>query len=314
MLRQTLFLVSFLLCIFNLSSKEIPLIFQIPTQVAWETDWILEVLSRIDVQVIEDCKYEQFIDNSIIVISPSPIDQQYEEYFAKLRELNYKFGIIHLGDEIYSIPCDFYKNANFVIRCYWHKKYIGNPRVLTLPLGYKRGFWQDGPKELNNSFQREYVWSFAGQIEGKPSRQDMMYWLKQIPNHFIFETFAFGDPNSLPTIDYRDLLLKTIFVPCPRGFWNLDSFRICEALECGCIPIVEKEPIDYFAKFLGNHPFPTVASWDEAQHLIQSLQQDPISQEQLRAQCSQWWKDYKINLKNEVTDIVKNHLELSAFK
>ncbi len=310
MAKAIALLLCFFLYNFPILAKEIPVVFQIPPQVAWETDWILEFLSDFDIRVIEDCKYEQFIDNSIIVISISPDDKEYEQYFAKLRDLNYNFGVIHLGDEIYSIPCNFYAKSNFVLRNYWHKKYATLENVHTIPLGYKRGFWQDGKKISHDSFHREYVWSFAGQIEDKPSRQEMISSLSRIPNCFVFETFAFADPNALTAIEYRNVLLNSIFVPCPRGFWNLDSFRIYEALECGCIPIVEKGPIDYFAKFLGAHPFPTVTSWSDAQKIIQDLQQDPLQREQLRCQCEQWWLDYKFNMKIHVHDIIKEQLEI----
>jgi hypothetical protein len=54
--------------------------------------------------------------------------------------------------------------------------------------------------------------------------------------------------------DYAQLLSETIFAPCPAGWENLDSFRVCEALEAGCIPIVERRPFyDYFRHLFGDH-------------------------------------------------------------
>ena len=54
----------------------------------------------------------------------------------------------------------------------------------------------------------------------------MIKSLESVPSHFIYETFAFGDPNSLSTVDYRQLMLDTIFIPCPTdgGIWILSAF------------------------------------------------------------------------------------------
>jgi hypothetical protein len=128
--------------------------------------------------------------------------------------------------------------------------------------------------------------------------------MKKIPGYSIYQTHQFGDPNALTAETYRDLLLKSIFVPCPRGWWNLDSFRVYEALECGCIPIVEKTPLDYFSKFLGNHPFLSIGSWDEAPLFIESLLANPSRLEELRSNCHQWWLDYKTNMKIEVKNLI----------
>jgi hypothetical protein len=68
--------------------------------------------------------------------------------------------------------------------------------------------------------------------------------------------------------EVRDVMLQSIFIPCPRGYVSPDSFRFCEALECGWIPIVEKIPTsftDYFRGMLDeDYPFPAVADWSEA--------------------------------------------------
>jgi len=77
---------------------------------------------------------------------------------------------------------------------------------------------------------------------------------------------------------------------------TLDSFRIYEALEAGCIPIVERRPgFDYFAEIYGNHPFPSVLDWNEAVTLIAHLQTHGLVAGMQRA-CERWWADYKRTL------------------
>ena len=270
----------------------------------WEEDWLMELLSGLDIEVIDDGACQQYRDQSIIVISSPHMITEYQAYFNKLRELGYAFGVIVLSDELYSGPTDFYPYAKFVFRNYWHKNFAAFDNVMAFALGYKREFWRDGRAAIKDAQSRYYVWSFAGQITHKPWREAMAQSMKTIDGYTMHETFAFADPNGLAVNHYRDLLLTTIFAPCPRGFWNLDSFRVYEALECGCIPIVEKYPVDYFGKFFGAHPFLVVESWDQAPQLINDLLADPVALEQRRRACYSWWCSYKENLHQIFSDTI----------
>jgi hypothetical protein len=78
---------------------------------------------------------------------------------------------------------------------------------------------------------------------------------------------SFNGPDSLSIEEYRNLFLNTTFMPCPKGCWNFDCFRVCEALECGCISIVEKIPFDYFQRLMGDYPFLAVNTWVRRQLL-----------------------------------------------
>lgn len=285
----------------NIQSEEISLIWQISDS-CWEWDWVREIFQNVDYREIKDGNFTIVKDRAIIVIGHS---DKLDGYLSQFKSKNYTYGIVHIADETYSNPTQSYENAAFVYRNYWHKKYVVQPQVKCFPLGYKTGFWKNYPKQIKEARNRKYTWSFAGQIN-KSTRQDMISNLKKISKHFIYETQSFADPQALSTEKYRNLLLDSIFVPCPRGFWNLDSFRVYEALECGCIPIVEKQPLDYFTKFYGNHPFLSVNSWNEAPSLLQHLLNHPELLEQVQKDCYKWWKEYKRNLQNEVAEVVRS--------
>lgn len=288
---------------------ETSLVWQFDRKISWEEDWIKEMLAGVNLKTIEDGKYQKFIDNSIIVISSNLNPEEHKAYFKKLYKMKYNFGIILLSDEIYSDPGDYYKYAKFVFRNYWHKKYLDQKNVFTFPLGYKTGFWKNFDKQKVINLPRNYVWSFAGQINGKPTREAMINQMKKVPNHFIHEIYAWAGANSLPVDAYRNLLLQSTFVPCPTGNWNLDSFRVYETLECGCIPIVEKQPLDYFGNYFGNHPFLVIDSWDQAPELINNLLSDPVRMEKKRQDCYTWWLNYKKALNKKLVKIVKSNLK-----
>ncbi len=311
---HTLFLLLYTTtCVAFASAKEAPkmhLIWQMSKEYRFEEDWLAELLSGIAYDEVTDGNFEVFMDNAIVVVSSNTgvfanDSPKQQAYFTKFHELNYNFGIIHLSDELYHAATDFYPFAKFVFRNYWHKDFAQMDNVLIFPLGYKAEFWLNYPKpRFKKPSQRNYTWSFAGQVQRKPTREYMVAHLKTVPNHYIYEIAKWGDPNALKVDDYRNLLMDTIFAPCPRGFWNIDSFRVWEALECGCIPIVEKTPIDYFTNFLGAHPFLSVETWDEAPNLMHTLLEDPIALEERQKQCQQWWHNYKRGLKVEMKSII----------
>lgn len=272
----------------------------------WEHDWIHELLSEIPATIREvfDWKQEMTLDHAIIVTS-YPDKAKYQQYYRAYREKGYKFGIIHLSDESYEHPRDFYEGAQFVLRNYWHKK-INQRNIIAFPLGYKKDFWKNyAPnRPLPPLKDRRYNWSFAGSIK-KTTREAMYAQMKRVPQFHVHEIPHFAAANSLPVDEYRELLLNSIFIPCPRGNWNLDSFRTCEALECGCIPIVEKTPFDYFAKLVGNHPFLTVNNWSEAPSMIFHLLKNPKQLEELQKRCHSFWIEYKKNLKSKINELAE---------
>lgn len=284
----------FLLCCAVLKAEPIHLIWQAQKEMLCETDWLREILSEINYTEIDDGQWNVFKDRSIIVI---PRGRKGKKYFKALQEKRYKFVVIQVGDETYSSKPKFYEKMPLVIRNYWHKMYGKN--VMAFPLGYMKGFWTKSPQMLTSK-ERKYTWSFAGQIE-KSTRREMILNMKKISNFKIHETGSFLDPNGLAVDTYHALLSDTLFVPCPKGFCNLDSFRVYEALEAGCIPIVEKSPTDYFTHFFGAHPFLSVSSWDEVAPLVEATLADPEKLEKRRIECSEWWLNYKGKMKKEMT-------------
>jgi len=90
----------------------------------------------------------------------------------------------------------------------------------------------------------------------------------------------------------------SIFVPCPAGWQNLESFRTWEALEAGCIPIVERRPqFDYYAALCEDYPFPSVTDWAEAAPVLEMSDTDL---EALRQRCADWWQERKAALRARI--------------
>ena len=195
-----------------------------------------------------------------------------------------------------------YRYCDAVIRNYHSELLAGFSKVLTIPLGYKAGFARDNVA-AKPAAARQHLWSFAGDAK-KLTRSAMLEAMTPLGNGVHHLTAGFGSADALPTAAYRDLLDETVVVPCPGGWSNLDTFRCYEALEAGCIPIVERRPaFDYYDALVGPHPFPAIANWSEGAALVRRWDADG-SLEQRRADCERWWAAYKAKLKGEIAAFV----------
>jgi hypothetical protein len=82
-----------------------------------------------------------------------------------------------------------------------------------------------------------FLWSFAG--FKRATRISMFENLKHVEPH---KCYLYDGQSQQPWLDraeFRALLSDSVFSPCPMGNTVLESFRIYESLEMGCIPILE---------------------------------------------------------------------------
>jgi hypothetical protein len=233
---------------------------------------------------------------------------------AALKNGNCTFGIISLSDEGLADSAAQYQHPNlrFVMRNYYHPRLQDVPgNVYTFGLGYKRGFW-DGyngkAPGLRTVAERRYVWSFAGTMH-HAERRAVLARFKQLTPNRVVETSGFGAKDGVDTRGYRDLLLDTIFVLCPYGNVNLDTFRLYEAMEAGAIPVTLKQNTLLLDKFQthGNYwmhvftpnrhmhtaPFIAVDTWEDAHYHLGRLLNSTTELERLRQKVYMFWRHHK---------------------
>jgi hypothetical protein len=82
---------------------------------------------------------------------------------------------------------------------------------------------------INLNKNRDILCSFIGAIRGRHKiREIMANYLSTLPNYFISESVGYNK--------FTDIMERSIFSLCPRGY-GATSFRICESLQHGSIPI-----------------------------------------------------------------------------
>ena len=113
-----------------------------------------------------------------------------------------------------------------------------------------------------------------------------------------------GFTQGMPPDEYRDLMLRAKVAPCPSGAASPDSFRVWEALEAHCVPIVDDiSPVHpaagFWTKVLPDAPFPILVSWPKLHRIAHPILDDwPHSANQIIA----WWTRQKHRWRAELVD------------
>ena len=256
--------------------------------------WIYEILNKIEFEVIQSEKDLESED--ILLIVDSSIENK-EELYTKLELICSKMFLIHLGDEsgVYDSSL-IYNKCNYIWRTFCSNKYFNNKKVSCLPIGYKSGTLFK--KEI---VDRKYKWAFIG-TPHKSSRHDLLFQLSGIKPSFSHKTKKFNE-QIIDVNEMSEILTSTQFIPCPNGFVHPETYRLYEALECGCIPIVENA-YKYYDRLFSNNPFIKIDRWVEAKPIIKEWKDDQI--EQKREECRAWWSQYK----NQLQEFIINKINL----
>jgi hypothetical protein len=272
-----------------------------------EASWIRWLLG--DFELVEHVapKLDLFEDNSIYVVSSNelPLSQMPAVFLDGIGRIRGK-GLFHISDEWYSGGYEIYSRFDFVLRNYYSKLFV-NPGIKVVPLGPANDL-MDAPA-ARSAADRKLIWSFAG---GKTAARIQMFnQLKKIEPHrcLLYD----GRRREKPPLDrdsFLTLLSETYVSPCPMGNVVLETFRLYESLEMGCIPIAERRRwMPYFDRLMPGHPIPTFLSWRNAGRFVQMLSKNQFQLGQCQRTIAEWWQQYKINLRNDVTSFVSKGMK-----
>jgi hypothetical protein len=160
--------------------------------------------------------------------------------------------------------------------------------------------WPTGALELITAAKKEaskeriYNLNFCGQVTHERRAQCVRAAISIPTRQLIFPTHGFA--QGMAREDYYEHLLESRFVLCPSGPCMPDSFRFAEALECGCVPIVDNKapdpeyPRGYWKYLFTSFPFPFVDEWDELPKMFPHLIHE---YEDLQRLCTSWWQTEK---------------------
>lgn len=160
---------------------------------------------------------------------------------------------------------------------------------------------------------RHNNWYFSGQVTHK-RRRECRDLLRDMDNGLLFQTTGFT--KGLPQEEYYRNMVDSKVVPCPSGPETPDTFRMYEALEAGCVPIVDgissrSKKEGYWQMLFGEEvPFPLIKNWKKAKGDIQ-YHADVYPQTNNRVFA--WWQNYKRELAyamlDDIYSLSKYHLD-----
>ena len=141
---------------------------------------------------------------------------------------------------------------------------------------------------------RPIDWFFAGQVT-HIRRIQCVTELRRLPNGKLIETPGFW--QGLERAEYFRTMAASKIVICPSGTSTPDTLRVAEALEAGCMPIVDNvypqsnRPAGFWQYVLKcQPPFPLITDWSTLpQILAEELAKWPAN----RDAAMEWWKTYK---------------------
>ena len=271
-----------------------------------EAGWIRWLLRDFDIVEYVSPSLDVFKSNSIYILSSNnyPFSKLPTRFLEGVAQTSKK-GLFHLSDEWYSGHYQVYSQFDFVLRNY-HSDFFNNPAIKTVPLGPSNNAMDcSGIKLATN---RRYLWSFAGAKSA--ARMVMVKHLGNVEPHQC----AFFDSRrqQKPVLDQKAfiaLLSDSVFSPCPMGNVLLETFRVYESLELGCIPIVERRPwMSYFDRLMPGHPLPAFSSWRKARQFVEELSTDGSGLRDYQHVIGSWWQSYKLRLRTDVGSFVSQGL------
>lgn len=138
------------------------------------------------------------------------------------------------------------------------------------------GYKQDTPDLLSaDPPSKDLPWAFAGQST-HARRQQAVSGLRRAASRVpgALEPTR-GFTQGLPRGEYMELLSRSKVAPCPSGPVTADTMRLYEALEAGCLPIVdtgpEGSPLGFWEFCYGpDHPLIVVHDWGSVGGVIEA--------------------------------------------
>ncbi len=155
--------------------------------------------------------------------------------------------------------------------------------------------------------ERQLLWSFTGQ-GGHRARESMFGELAKRNDGVLSITGGFG--QGLPRPEYFGAMLNTAIAPCPSGPHTPDTLRLYEAIEAGCLPIVEMRAPewrtggDYWSLACPGErpPLVTVHTWNDVHELIDGYALDPVALQRHANAAGAWWLRYKRQTVHDLSD------------
>ena len=235
-----------------------------------ERDWFYEIMSLVQINSMQiDYRTKPLLkltQPQSIICASCPNQTSQSDLIQYLQRIPKPRVLYHMSDEFVEVGHDVYQHCELVIRNGSARfEMFDDPKFIQIPLGYVTGL-RNSAGVCKASSQRKCSFAFLGTIKHERG-SEMLGALRTIqePN-FVRQTESFAAATKHFGNSTIAIYKNAVFVPNPKGGWNPECFRLYDALEWGCIPLIKRYSdteyhTDYHDKLLGNHPIPTFDDW-----------------------------------------------------
>lgn len=301
-----------------------------PTAVVWEdySSPRSNKRERADTTIVEDTflrtrinflHYDRFEslskdhDGAVVVLNAA----SNAGYVARLQEdlIKLRWVVLMLvGDEDSLFPSSqiYGKHSNMRVWLQMPRPYANDSADRYLICGYPpqakilQSLLQENKSRIIN-------WFFSGQVQNI-RRSDCVHKLRSIGclTPGVLNTTT-GFWKGMPHDDYYRTMAQSKIIPCPAGTCTPDTLRMGEALEAGCLPLVDgRGPKGEFSRywslvFREQPPFPIVDSWYDICVAAQLRDWESSAKK-----VAIWWENYKNKLSDNLIDDIKTLIENKA--
>lgn len=185
--------------------------------------------------------------------------------------------------------------------------------------GLLPGGWYPQTREhlaAQDGIDRPLDWFFAGQIT-HDRRQECAAVLRDLPGGALFETDGYLK-EAITRHDYFDLMAHAKIAPAPSGPYSTDCARAFEALEAGCVPVLDLRSaygpdFDYWSLLLGDHGAPTISDWNALPTVVADVLPNWTARSnRVFARWQQWKRRLAHDLDNDIRKVAGTDRELAT--
>lgn len=243
-----------------------------------------------------------------VVVVPA---RHHVEHVAEVNAMLSRFnGVVVMltGDEEQAFPVDDLKHENMAV-------WVQTPNDHGLDVAYARlgdGYTPETRRTLRNidpAATRPVDVVLVAQNTNL-RRNDCFVAARGLSPAFDVELVPTpGFTEGFSPTEYHERMAQAKIALCPGGPVTADTFRVYEALEAGCVPIVDARSQsgvvdDYWVRLFLSHdelPFPVVDLWQEEslRALVSSLL---VDWQWHAARCQAWWVREKRRLSEALSN------------
>jgi len=241
------------------------------------------------------------ISGAVIVVHGGRELDAIERLNTDIRSLGWVILVV-LGDEENSFPVEKIEHSNKRI---WIQEPLPGRHDFCNRF-MVNGYGHDFRKYIVRC-EKDLTWFFGGQHTN--SRRHACVDALSTMEWGGITILSKGYHQGISLGEYYRTLCRAKIVPCPSGPFSQDAARPWDALEAGCLPILDdlspaRMTPGFWKYLLGEaHPFPVITEWSTLPSLIGELEKD---WEEQFVMCRAWWEAYKARFSSWLeTDIWK---------